>query len=100
MAGQQIFCGEIPEAPRNCSDTRRHIEPDALRSLSLTVNVCPIDPRANLSLDFAGTSASPMFVHIGYQIPSLAYTGLIDDVLIYNRALSAAEVAHLYDGAP
>jgi hypothetical protein len=51
--GQQIFCGEIPEAPCNCCDNRRYSEPDALRSLTLSVNVYSIDQGANFSLDFA-----------------------------------------------
>jgi Concanavalin A-like lectin/glucanases superfamily len=32
--------------------------------------------------------------------PTFAYQGTIDDVRIYNRALGAGEIAHLYNGGP
>ena len=41
----------------------------------------------------------PVVFRLGYstQGPNYYYGGLLDDVRIYNRALSAAEIAAIYD---
>jgi hypothetical protein len=56
--------------------------------------------KSNTSHTFVGNfgiSGDQMTHHIGYQNASLAYTGLIDDARVYNRALSANEIAALYN---
>jgi Concanavalin A-like lectin/glucanases superfamily len=43
------------------------------------------------------TSADPLYIGAGYNSgPTSFFNGMVDDVRIYNRALSATEVKQLY----
>ena len=54
----------------------------------------PLDVSASCDIDII---PSKLFFGFFYNRPSRSYNGSIDDVRIYNRALSAAEVRAIYD---
>jgi prepilin-type N-terminal cleavage/methylation domain-containing protein len=64
----------------------------------LYVNGLPLSLSACAGGSFSG-NANPSVILGAYRTgPAFYYTGLIDDVRIYNRALSASEIAAMYNG--
>ncbi|GEM_PF-3585242 len=49
---------------------------------------------------FIGTlpqNALPLYIGVDYNFPSRTFDGMIDEVKVFDRALSASEVANIYD---
>lgn len=49
---------------------------------------------------FTGTlpqNALPLYIGVDYNFPSRTFDGMIDEVKVFDRALSASEVANIYD---
>src|SRR3989344_5209907 len=58
--------------------------------------ICYINGVKNTPISIGTMSGSPTQIQLGFDFASEAFRGSLDDVRIYNRALSPTEVAELY----